>query len=169
MSPTTLPDARKRHGLQGRQVLGMFLAFFGVVFVVNGAMIYKALSTHTGVVSSEPYRKGLHYNDRIAAGERQASLHWSDTLVLGRDGRVALALADGEGRPVTGLKVVVLGRPSTNRLDFKLDLREAAPGHYEAQGAPLAEGSWLLALEARTDTRAEDPIYRVRRRLWLKP
>lgn len=170
MSPTVLPVARRERGLRGAHVLGMFLAFFAAVFVVNGAMIYSALSTHTGLVANEPYRKGLHYNERIAADERQARLGWTDKVDVGRDGRVGVALADSGGRPVSGLKVeVVLGRPSTNRHDVKLALTETAPGRYEAQTAPLAEGAWLITLDARAASNVEDPIYRSRRRLWLKP
>lgn len=170
MSPTVLPTRRTNKALSGRQVLVMVLAFFATVFAVNGAMIYSALSTHTGLIANEPYRKGLHYNERIAADARQASLGWSDTIDVRRDGHVTLALSHSDGRPVTGLRIeVVLGRPSTNRHDIKLGLAEAAPGRYEAQTAPLPEGSWLIAAEVRTDVRAEDPVYRTRRRLWLKP
>jgi nitrogen fixation protein FixH len=170
MSPTVLPVARREHGLHGRHVLGIFLAFFAAVFLVNGAMIYSALSTHTGLVANEPYRKGLRYNERITADERQARLGWTDKLDVNLAGRVAIMLADGGGRPVSGLKIeAVLGRPATNRHDVRLMLAEAAPGRYEAHTAPLAEGAWLVALEARADSSAEEPIYRSRRRLWLKP
>lgn len=170
MSPTVPPAARRVQGLRGSHVLGMFLAFFAAVFVVNGGMIYSALTTHTGLVANEPYRKGLHYNERIEADARQARLGWSDTIEIGRDGSVGVVLADAGGRPVSGLRVAaVLGRPSTNRLDVRLTLAEAAPGRYEAQTAPIAEGAWLVALEARADAKAEDPIYRARRRLWIKP
>jgi nitrogen fixation protein FixH len=167
MSPTIL-IARRPHGLQGRHVLGIFLAFFGTVFAVNGALIYQAVSTHTGLVANEPYRKGLAYNERIGADERQARLGWSETLEVGRDGRVILVLAERDGRAVRGLEVEgVLGRPATNRYDVKLALSETAPGRYEAHMAAVAEGSWLVALEARAQAVAE-PVYRTRRRLWLK-
>jgi nitrogen fixation protein FixH len=170
MSRTVLPTRRRQQGLGGRHVLMVVLGFFGVVFLVNGVMIYSALSTHTGLVANEPYRKGLHYNERIEADERQARLGWSDTIEIGRDGRVALLVAHRDGRPVTGLQIeAVLGRPSTNRHDIKLKLAESAPGRYGTRTAPLGEGSWLIAAEARIDARAEDPIYRTRRRLWLKP
>lgn len=168
MSPTTL-IAPRRQGLQGRHVLAAFLAFFGTIFVVNGALIYEAISTHTGLVANEPYRKGLAYNERISADERQARLGWTETLEVGRDGHVTFALAEQDGRAVRGLKVEgVLGRPVTNRYDVKLALAETAPGRYEAQTAAAAEGSWLITLEARAQAGA-DPIYRSRRRLWLKP
>jgi nitrogen fixation protein FixH len=167
MSPTTLIE-RRPQGLQGRHVLGVILAFFGTVFLVNGAMIYSAVSTHTGLVANEPYRKGLAYNERIGADERQVRLGWTETLAVGRDGRIALALAERDGRAVRGMKVEgVLGRPATNRYDVRLELAETAPGRYEAQTAAIAEGSWLITLEARTPAGAE-PVYRTRRRLWLK-
>jgi nitrogen fixation protein FixH len=150
-------------------VLGILLAFFAAVFGVNGVMIYSALSTHTGLVANEPYRKGLRYNERITADERQARLGWTDKIVANLDGRVAIMLSDGGGRPVSGLKIeAILGRPATNRHDVRLTLAEVAPGRYEAHTA-LAEGAWLVALEARADSSAVEPIYRSRRRLWVKP
>jgi nitrogen fixation protein FixH len=170
MSPTVLPARRAPQGVRGRHVLLAMLGFFAAVFAVNGVMIYSAVSTYSGLVANEPYRKGLAYNERIAADERQARLGWSDSVEIGRDGRVALTMSSGDGRRVTGLAIAaVLGRPSTNRHDIKLTLRETAPGRYEAQAAPLGDGSWLIAAEARVDARAEDPVYRTRRRVWLKP
>ena len=146
----------------------MLLGFFAAVFVMNGALIYAAVTTNSGLVANEPYRKGLHYNERIAADERQAQLGWTDKLDVTQHGGIALVLTDGSGQPASGLTVeAVLGRPATNREDVRVALREVGPGRYEAQTAPLAAGSWLIALEARAD--AEDPIYRKRRRLWFTP
>ena len=65
-------------GLTGRHVLAAMLVFFAVVFAVNAAMIYAALSTYSGVVADEPYRKGLHYNERIVADERQRQRNWRE-------------------------------------------------------------------------------------------
>jgi nitrogen fixation protein FixH len=156
--------------MQGGHVLGLLLGFFGAIFGMNGALIYAAVSTNSGLVANEPYRKGLHYNERIAAQERQVGLGWAEKLDVSQDGGIALALTDGAGRPVEGLKVeTVLGRPATNRDDIRLGLIEVAPGRYEAHTAPLGAGSWLVALEARAAAGAEEPIYRSRRRLWFSP
>jgi nitrogen fixation protein FixH len=169
MSPTILPSAPRRTGLRGSHVLGAFVGFFATVLLVNGAMIYSAVTTHSGLVANEPYRKGLHYNERIAAAERQERLGWTDTVEIDRDGHVRVRLAGASGYPVRGMKIAaVLGRPSTNRYDVRLTLAEASPGQYETRTSTLAEGNWLLSLEVRTDETA-DPIYRLRRRLWLKP
>jgi nitrogen fixation protein FixH len=156
-------------GLRGHHVLAGFLAFFGVVLAVNGAMIYSAVSTHTGVVAIEPYRKGLHYNDRIAESERQDRLGWTLALDVRLDGGVLLRLADDDGRPVRGLKISAsLGRPSTNRHDVALTLVETEPGAYAAATPRLSAGSWLFAFEAMRSG-SSDPVFRARRRLWLKP
>lgn len=168
MSPTALPAAGRRERLQGHHVLGVFLAFFAAIFVMNGALIYWAVTTNSGLVANEPYRTGLHYNERIAADERQARLGWTDKLDVTPEGGIALVLTDSAGRPVWGLKVeAVLGRPATSREDIRVSLREVAPGRYEVQTVALPPGSWLIALEARAD--AEELVYRKRRRLWFTP
>jgi len=168
MIPNSLVGRRPRN-VNGRDVLAVFLTFFAAIFAVNGALIYAALSTHTGLVTNEPYRKGLAYNERILADERQAQLGWSERLELGRDGHLMLALAERHSRPVSGLRIQgVLGRATTNRHDIYLAFSETAPGQYEAQGPEIAAGSWLISLEVRTGEGAQ-PIYRLRRRLWLKP
>jgi len=162
-------SVRSAGTLRGSHVLAIVAAFFAAVFLVNGAMIYAALSTNTGVVGSEPYRKGLHYNERIAADVRQARLGWTEKLTVDLDGRVVFVLAAEAGRPVVGLRVAgIIGRPSTDRYDMALLLGETAPGRYEAQTKPLAEGSWLIALDARRKRTPDDLIYRTRKRLWLR-
>lgn len=171
MSPTAMPTVRRmKSGLRGAHVLAAFLAFFGMIFAVNGAMIYSALKTHTGLVANEPYRKGLHYNERIAASERQALLDWSDAVSLRRDGMVAVRVTASGGRPVPSLSMrAVVGRPSTNSADRAIELKEAMPGLYEGSLGSLEPGNWLVALEARADRAADEPVYRARRRLWLAP
>jgi len=169
MSPTVLPYPPARQGLHGSHVLGICVGFFAAVFIVNAAMIYLAVTTYSGLSANEPYRKGLNYNERIAAGDRQARLGWTETLEVARDGRVRLGLIEANGRPVRGMEIVgVLGRPATNRYDIPVKLVEASPGQYEARTFVLPEGGWLLSLEAR-EHQAADPVYRMRRRLWLKP
>jgi nitrogen fixation protein FixH len=167
LSPTSLVVRRPR-GVQGRHVLAVSCVFFAIVFAVNGVLIYEAMSTHTGLVAHEPYRKGLAYNDRIGADERQALLGWSDRLEVMRDGLIVLTLTEAD-RPVGGLKIVgTLGRPATNRHDLKLVFAETAAGRYEAQANGISPGSWLVTLEMRKQIDAE-PTYRSRKRLWITP
>ena len=172
MSPTVLPSVRRVSGMQGRHVLITFLAFFGTVFAVNGALLYFALATHSGLVASEPYRKGLAYNERIAADERQAALGWSAKVEIEASGALTLVVADREGRPVSGLAVSSLvGRPTTSKDEQRVVLAEAAPGRYLATLGALGAGAWRVDIEARRTAQLEagTDVYRIRRRVWLTP
>ena len=156
-------------GLSGRHVLIGLVAFFAVVLAVNGVFLYMALSTYTGVVSTEPYRKGLHYNDRIAAEEAQKRLGWRvDVADIDPSGAIRVNVTDATGAALRGLVVAArIGRPSTSSYDSKATLVESAPGVYTGSVPRLDTGSWQLDVEMKAAL--SDDNYRLRRRLWLKP
>ena len=160
----------RARGLQGRHVLIAVLCFFGTVFLANGIFLYAALSTYTGVVAQEPYRKGLNYNQRIAAGKQQEQLGWNAEVTLTPRAGLDLVLRDTAGAPVSGLFVSgLIGRPSTNERDLEVVLTEVAPGRYGMAVDDLEPGAWLVSLEAKWPaTGATEPVYRLRKRLWLK-
>lgn len=165
-------DFMSERAITGRHVLYGLIAFFGLIFAVNGVFLYQALSTHTGVVANEPYRKGLAYNDRIAADLVQTGSGWTDGIALseGAD-RLEFKLTDRDSRPVTGLAVTArIGRPSTVAHDRQYDLRETAPGRYAASFDRLDTGTWQADIEARQlKSSGEETVWRSRKRLWLKP
>ena len=105
-----VPASLGGRSLDGRHVLFMLLAFFGVIFAVNGFFLVSALRTHTGVVAVEPYRKGLAYNTRIAADARQSDLGWKEHLDIQSAGLLTLSLTDGSGAVVLSLDLG-RGRP----------------------------------------------------------
>ncbi len=157
--------------LTGRHVALTFAGFFGVVFAVNIYFVTVALSTHTGVVANEPYRKGLKYNERIAASEQQESLGWKDETVLSPGGRsLIVSLHDNTGQPLRGLDVsATIGRAATAREDTLLHLREVTAGTYEAELTLSGHGGYVASIEARAaGDDAANVLYRSRRRLWLK-
>jgi nitrogen fixation protein FixH len=158
--------------LTGRTVLLMIAGFFAVVFAVNVIFLSLALSTNTGGVANEPYRKGLKYNERIAADERQSALGWKCKMSIdARDGTLVTILSDRDGNALNGLiATVTVGRAASDRDDVLASLTETAPGRYEAK-LPLHElGGYVANLEI-TDPNAatQNVVYRARRRLWLKP
>jgi nitrogen fixation protein FixH len=157
--------------LTGRHVLMTFVAFFGVVFAVNIYFAFAATTTYTGVVSQEPYRKGLAYNKRIAADERQADLKWNVDVDVGREGHAKLIFKAFDNQPVTNLKVTAtIGRPASDAEERLLNFAETQPGQYEANGAALGAGGWVIAAAATPVSGSEgEPLYRLRKRLWLTP
>lgn len=60
---------RTRKGIDGRHVLLGLVAFFGVMFVVNAIFVYFAVATFSGGDTSNPYQKGLHYDQMLEADE----------------------------------------------------------------------------------------------------
>jgi nitrogen fixation protein FixH len=159
--------------ITGRHVLLGMIAFFGVIFAVNGVFLYESLSTYTGVVSREPYRKGLNYNERIEAEKEQQALGWvSDIALAGTGDGLEIVINDHNGNPIGGLSFDGrLGRPATEELDVALDVKETAPGRYRATFTTLAPGAWQVDLAARQLTGAGDKIiWRARKRLrWHNP
>ena len=151
-------DARP---ITGRHVLAIIVAFFFVIFAVNGAFLYVSLSSHPGVSTEDAYRKGIRYNDEIAEGDRQRALGWSAAFAH-EAGRVEIRLARGEA-PLTGVSVdLEARRPVTDSNDRKLALSEIAPGRFRAEGQPLAPGRWRLIATVRDQAghrfRAEQEI-----------
>lgn len=161
---------KRAGGLTGRHVLIAVLAFFGTVFLVNGIFLYSALSTYTGIVAQEPYRKGLQYNQRIAAAELQDQLGWQADAALVPERGLSLVLRDRQGGPVSGLFVSgVLGRPSTNQHDRSVTLTEVEPGRYVVPVDGLPPGAWLIDLQAVwIGAENKEPVFRLRTREWVK-
>jgi len=154
--------------LTGGHVLLALVLFFAVVFAVNAYFITVALSTYSGVVANEPYRKGLRYNERITADERQHELGWTDEISLAPDGgSLSVVLRGRDGEPIRSLKVTGrLGRPATTSGEVPLMLDEAAPGRYETTLLLDGNGAFVASIEAQDG--ASSVVYRARKRLWLE-
>ena len=122
-------------GLRGRHVLLGLVAFFGAIFLVNGVFVYYALTTFGGGDTSDPYGKGLHYNDTLAEAAREAERGWSARLIYGATpGRLALTLTDKDGHPVLGLHFTgTVSRPATDREDRSANFHEVEGGSYAAE------------------------------------
>jgi nitrogen fixation protein FixH len=158
--------------LTGRTVLATIIGFFVVVFTVNGVFLFLAVSTNTGIVAVEPYRKGLKYNERIAADERQLKLGWKSGISMDAgDGSLVAVLSDRDGNAVSGLVAnAKISRAVTDREDVEAKLGETAPGRYEAKLLTMNSGSYIANLEVSDPNTADHVVvFRARRRLWLKP
>lgn len=138
--------------ITGRTVLLSLIAFFGVIFAANAAMIWLAMASWNGVETQSAYRDGASYPRELAAAEAQASRHWQVAAEMARSGEgveIAVTLRDGDARPLSGLVVSArLERPSHDREDVTLVLNEGEVGAYRGRVARLAAGNWHLMLDA---------------------
>jgi nitrogen fixation protein FixH len=152
--------------IKGRHVLIGLVAFFGLIFLANGIFLYFALTTFGGGDTSNSYRKGLHYNDTLAAAARQAERGWKAELTYdAKAGRFALGLRDMSGEPVGGLHINAdVGRPATDREDLSAEFREIEGGLYVAE-LRLTPGQWVVQLHSNELSRGGDPTYRLKQRI----
>jgi nitrogen fixation protein FixH len=159
--------------LNGWHILASLVGFFTLVFVANAIMIYLAVTTFGGLDTTDAYRKGLAYNDRVAAAAAQAKRGWRDALTyLPAPQRLRATLTDASGEGVAGLTITAqVLRPATSRFDQELVLAPTGPGTYEGGAADLDAGWWTVDLTARRTAAGEgSPIlYEARRRVWIKP
>ncbi len=155
----------------GRRVILGFVAFFGVLIAVQAAFIAIAVSTHTGIVSKQPYRKGLNYGERIIQSEKQKKLGWKEDISLSdNQDRLILRIQNKESAPVRNLILTgELSRPVHKNEDLSLEFREDRPGEYGADLSGSKSGSFIVDVAAKQKTSNTEVVWRTRRRLWIKP
>ncbi len=139
--------------LTGAHVLALLIAFFGIVFTVNGYLIYQSQRSFTGMMQGNGYEASLKYNQQAARARALLAKGWHTKVLVLRDRRIAVQLSDANGEPVTGLQATaLLARPVGTQDDRVIMLTERAVGRYEtAEAVPL--GKWII--DIRFERRGE--------------
>ena len=128
---------------KGTWVLLSFIAFFGVIIAVNAVFIKTALDTHSGVVTEQPYEKGLAFNDVLEKAKAQPDIEHDVSF---KDGVLQLHL------PVSGAQVQAsFFRPVKEGQDFEVVLREQKEGVYITTPNMPLPGSWTVRLKVTWD------------------
>ena len=154
----------------GRWIPWVFVGLFLLVLAVNGTMIAIAISTFTGLETTQAYEKGLAYNNRLAAVAEQERLGWNAALGVTSAGeqRVSLTfdLTDQLGSPITSADVkAVLLRPVQEGHDMTVRLDDQGHGHYAAEVALPLPGQWDIQLNAN----AREKTYKLAKRIHVTP
>ena len=161
-------DRRSPHQWTGWTVLITLLAFFGVIFAVNGVMIYAALSTLTGTDTDSAYQAGLQYEQEVARAQAQDARHWQVDAKLTPSAageRVDLRARDAAGQPLSGVDAsLTFERPTDRRLDRSIALAEDGAGRFHGS-AELPAGQWDLIIEL---TRGGAQMFLSKNRVVLK-
>lgn len=112
--------------LNGRRVFFYFMAFFSVIATVNGIMATLAVRTHTGLVTTHAYEKGLAYNEVISAEEKQQALGWHAGITF-KDNTLIVELRDAKGKTILPTRLTaIFTRPTQAGMDFRQDLQPGA-------------------------------------------
>ncbi|MBE7636668.1 hypothetical protein GUA87_07400 [Sneathiella sp. P13V-1] len=156
--------------LEGKHVFMILLAFFGVMFAVNGVFVYVALTSFSGVTEKDAYVKGLNYNRAIEENLEQRARNWLvllDTENLGQSSSIlTLSAKDRNGEDLFFDDVtMVLKRPAQEDLDFEVTLTKEAEKFVATVEFPLP-GQWDVIVLA--NGAGYDKPYRLEKRLWVK-
>ncbi|NEW89640.1 MULTISPECIES: FixH family protein [Rhodopseudomonas] len=138
--------------LTGKVVLAVLVAFFGVVFGVNGLMMTLAIKTLPGTEVDSAYAASLAYEREILAARDQDQRGWKVDAKLERKPNGAAVLQvearDKVGLPLDGLSFYGrLERPSDKRFDREVTLAEVGAGVYRGDADSVLPGRWDLVLE----------------------
>ncbi len=169
MQAAPLAKQKQARILTGRHVLQWLVAFFGIVFAVNGVLVRAAISTFGGVETLSSYRAGLQFEQEVGLVPRQDALHWQVTGKLARDSAGVAVLdvtaRDAQGAPLSGLTADArLAHPADDRLDRVIAVRSVAGGvfHGAAEAQP---GQWELIVDLY---RGDQRVFRSRSRVSLR-
>jgi nitrogen fixation protein FixH len=158
--------------ITGRAVLFGLLAFFGVVFAVNGALIFFAVNSWSGLSTERPFEAGRDHDRTLAQAEVQTALGWRSAVALtpraaGEGQAVEVTLTGRNGAPLGGLEVeLALRRPARGDLDQRLSLSETAAGRYRGTVALPLPGRWYAEIRVRG---ADGPRYRMEHEVMAAP
>lgn len=135
--------------LRDRLIPWYFVAFFAIIFLVDGVMVTLALRDYGGTVTEHPYEKGLAYNEVVKAEAAQAALGWQGGIEFLK-GTLTFALWDRDNHPVSLDQVTVrFSRPAQVGRDFDVSLRQTMPGVWKAKANPPLPGLWEVRVYAR--------------------
>ncbi len=137
----------KQFRLTGAHVLALLVAFFGIVFTVNGYLIYQAQRSWTGLMPGNGYEASLKYNKEAARARALLAKGWHTKVLVPKDGRIIIELTDRNGEPVIGLLAKAkVARPVGTADDRTLTFTERSIGRYVADAA-LPAGAWRMNAE----------------------
>ncbi len=138
---------------RSRYIPWLFVLGFTIVVAVNGAMVWLAIGSFSGLYASKPRDQGLRYNEVVAAQEKRDALGWRiDAAWRPERDRLELALSDGAGQPLTGARVTVeLVRPAEKMTPIGVAMTATEGGRHAGHVALPARGNWDVDIVVERD------------------
>ena len=126
---------------RSRWIPWVFVGGMLVVVLVNGMLIYSALSSFTGLTVSGAYDRGRTYNNVLVEAARQDALGWITSAVLDGE-RLILTVVNATGAPVSGTLQAQVVRPLESE---RISLPELeGTGRFVLELPELRRGQWEL-------------------------
>lgn len=154
-------QARGGNAVKSRRNKGWWYPWLfvgGMLFVVavNAVLITLAIGTFPGLQTEDYYRKGLAYNEALAAAEEQARRGWRVHIEFrgqeDRAGELIVQVADRDGSPINSLQInALLIRPTHEGYDESVVLEGIGDGEYRRQLVLPLSGQWDVHVVANRD------------------
>ncbi|WP_439273832.1 FixH family protein [Pseudochrobactrum sp. HB0163] len=156
----TPAQTEQQGSFTGWHMLGIMIAFFGVIIVVNLIMATSAIRSWSGLVVQNSYVASQEFNKKSITGKAHAALNWREHLTY-ENGLVTYRLTDANGKPVrvTGA-TAVFRRPVNEKEDQTLNMLPSA-GNVLTAEADLKDGNWVV--EVNTYAGLEEPYRQIHR------
>ncbi|MDJ0686585.1 MAG: FixH family protein [Alphaproteobacteria bacterium] len=151
MAQTTMDAEQTEKKVWDNRIPYLFFVFFAVIFAVNGYLVYLATTSWVGLVTENPYDRGLNYNQVLEAQRSQEALGFTHTAALNdirfEDGAwtgvLSVSIQDADGQPLSGVAVVgVLERVGRFSQVFEIQFAPAGMDRFEAPVHGPLGGRW---------------------------
>jgi nitrogen fixation protein FixH len=151
---------------RSRYIPWLFVAGFAIVIAVNATMISLAVGSFSGLYTTKPRDRGLHYNEVIAEQQHRDQLGWRiETQWRPDANRLELALFDATGRPLAPSHVSAeLVRPVEKREPLPVALDATDVGRFAGIVDLPERGNWDLDIVVERDGER----YALTRRMFLR-
>ena len=146
-----MSEAITKKPLNGWWVFAAFFLFFAVIVLVNSVFITMALKTNSGVVTEDPYRKGLRYNKTLELARSQPNV---DSNFYFENNAVRWAIRDEADHAIENAQITAkFTRPVKEGYDFNVQLHHDGNGVYSVKPEFPVKGSWKVVLSAKWDNK----------------
>ncbi len=139
---------------KGHWIPWIFVGGFFVVVAANGALVLFSIGTFSGLTTTEPYTKGLRFNDTLRLAETQRRLGWRIATHIDRSRpqyvSIDLVATERDGAPLLGAQVSAeIVRPLERAHDFAAVFEDAGRGRHQLSLALPHPGQWEVRYRIR--------------------
>jgi nitrogen fixation protein FixH len=150
----------------GWRVFIYFFTAFIVVAGVNVFFVYKAVTTHTGEVTDNPYQRGLAYNRTLAAAAEEENLGWIPRMRVNKKAPgvydISLHVSDKNGKAlIFGSIQGSIRRPLNAENDVVANFSPREGGDYNAHVLLPFPGQWEVDVVMKSDNQSFHFVKRV--------
>lgn len=169
MTPTEQPEAKPVKKFTGKHALIWIVSFFLVIFTANAIMATIAIGTWGGLETDNAYRKGIFYNNEIAAAEEQKASGWqislshTPTSLMGDRLDVSVTWPKDDLPPATVSALIT--RAVTNAYDQEITLTRTGNNIYTAPLSLPFKGQWHVNILVK---RTKDTIYQFKDKIFIE-